>query len=290
MTGTWTALRTELYKARHSPGSRLVLLATALIGAARVGGGFLADRFAQARRMTSSLAAGSTVQVSATDKANAYAPFIDGLTTSLTVGVLLVLAFAAATIASERDHGTIRLPLTRSVSRTGLLTAKAMSILLWALALALAAYLGAFVMAALLYRFGPIVDSNYEIFSAREINVELAKASLALLPPLFATAAFGVLISCVARTSGEAIGIALVSYVMFDLFKGLVGDGNRFVFATFNPAIVDRSYLHEVGQLARGFSTAGFAEPMLALNVVVPLVEGLVFLVLAGAIFARRRL
>jgi ABC-type transport system involved in multi-copper enzyme maturation permease subunit len=290
MTGTWIALRAELYKARHSPGSRLVILAIALIAAARVGGGFVADRLAQARRMTGSLAAGDTVQVSAAGKGNAYAPFVDGLTTSLTVGVLLVLAFSAATIASERDHGTIRLPLTRSVSRGSLLLAKMLSMLMWSVVLALAAYVGAFVMSVLLYRFGPIVENNYEIFSSAEINVELLKASVALLPPLFATAAFGILISCVARTSGEAVGAALVSYVMFDLFKGLVGDGNRFVFATFNPAIVDHSYLHEVGQLARGFSTAGFTEPLLVLNAVVPLAQGLVFLLLAVAIFARRRL
>jgi ABC-type transport system involved in multi-copper enzyme maturation permease subunit len=290
MAGTWTALRAELFKARHSVGSRLVLGATAGIGAARVGGGYLSERFAQARRMTSSLAAGDTVHVSAVARGNAYAPFIDGLTTSLTVGVLLVLAFAAAAIAAERDHGTIRLPLTRSVSRAGLLVAKVLFTLAWALALAVMAYLGAFVMSLLLYDFGPIVENNYEIFSSAEINAELWKASLALLPPLFATAAFGLLISCVARTSSEAVGAALVSYIMFDLFKGLLGDSDRFVFATFNPAIVDRSYLHEVGQLARGFSTAGFAEPLLSLNVLVPIAEGLLFLLLAGAIFARRRL
>ena len=102
MAGTWVALRSELSKARHSPGSRLVLFATAAIGAARVGGGFLADRFAQARRMTSSLAAGDTVQVSSAGRANAYAPFLDGLATSLTVGVLLVRGFPALHFLQRR--------------------------------------------------------------------------------------------------------------------------------------------------------------------------------------------
>ncbi|MFO0980607.1 MAG: ABC transporter permease subunit [Planctomycetota bacterium] len=289
MTGTWLELRAEAYRALHSPGSRLVLASTALVAAARVCGGFVAERIAAARRLTGAFAAGLESPAT-TATANAYPPFLDGVAAGMAIAVLLSLAFAAATIAAERDAGTIRLPITRSVSRGGLLLAKAMFALLWAVALSAAAFLGAFLAAAAFYDFGPIVESRYEIFSAHEINRELLKAALAALPPLFASVGLGMLISSIARTGTEAVGITLVLYLMFDLFKDLAGDGKAFVFATFNPAIVDRSLLHEVGQLARGISTAGYSDKLLLLNLIVPIAQGLVFFGLAAVVFGRRRL
>lgn len=289
MSGALLALRAETYRALRSPGSRWVLLATALVAIARVTGGFVAERIGRARQLTTALAAGREA-VAGAGTTNAYVPFLDGLAASLTIAVLLLLAFSASTIASERDTGTIRLPLTRSVSRGGLLAAKGTFAFVWALLLIGFALLGSLGAAALFYDFGPIVENRYEIFSAHEMNHEILRACGALLPPLFATAGFGVLISCVARTSGEAVGTALVLYLMFDLFKDLAGDGKALVFATFNPALVDRSLLHEVTQLARGFSTAGYTDRLLLMNLVVPIAEGGVFFALAAIVFARRRL
>ena len=118
----------------------------------------------------------------------------------------------------------------------------------------------------------------------------LLRGLLATLPPLLATFCFGLLVSSVARGGTSAVSLALALYLGFDLFKEVLGQARTWVFAAFNPSFVDQSYLREVGQIARGYSDAGFTDALFLRNLWLPLPQALLAVVLACWALRRRAL
>ena len=84
--------------------------------------------------------------------------------------------------------------------------------------------------------------------------------------------------------------VALVSCLVFDVFKNALGEAHRYVYASYLPTLLDKSCLGETAKFVRGFSDAGYSEEDLFLNFLVPIPEALLFLAIAMVVAARRKM
>ncbi|MEW6744649.1 MAG: ABC transporter permease subunit [Planctomycetota bacterium] len=288
-SGAWRALRAELYRSLRSSTTFVLLLLPACISVVRVIVARLVSVAEQSRQLGRSLAAGETrLPFEASD--NAYGPFVDGLRTGLALGILLLLAGTSALIAAERESGTIRVALTRSVSRTGLVIAKLAAALLLALGIALSAFLGAWLAASWLFEFGPYVEDGYQFMSVLELNAEVRRGIALAMPALLATTTFGLMVSSLTRSTGQAVAICISLYIAFDLFKGITGTVGPLAFVTYNPSIMDQSYLAEVSRLARGYSDAGYSPEAARLACIAPWPQAVLFAIMTVVAVRRRKM
>ncbi len=219
-----------------------------------------------------------------------YAPFADGLSWGFLVAFLSLTVFSSLSIALDRERGTIRLPLVRGTSRTGLVLGKFAALVVAGFALLAAATGSAAAAAAVFYDFGPVVEDRYEIFSEATICREVLTALAAAAVTLPAAAALGLFVSALARSGAAAAAAGLLATVGFDVLEGALGRPAGWVFLSYAPSLLDDSLLKEASKLARGYSDAGFSAERLWLNFAVPLPEAAFLLGFTLWIFARRRM
>lgn len=285
--GLARSFRAEWVRTLGTPGGRLALALPPLAAALRVvlGRAFEGAERARSAARAAVLGADPTgVELSS----NAYPPFAAGVAVGLGTAAVLLLAYGAVTIAGERDSGTMRAALVRPVSRGAYVLGKVVVGVLLAVA-ALPAILAASALAAgAFYDFGPIVDQGFPIWSAAEVRHEVVRGVSAGALAVLAVFAFGVLVSSLARSAGPALVAAMLGYLLFDALKGILGRASEYVFATFAPSLVDRSYLGEVAKFAQGYSDAGYGPGTWTRNLVVPPVQAVAF-VLVAILATRRR-
>ena len=284
MSGYLLALRGELYLERRSRAVKAALLLPMALAAGRVGLGKLHSLALQVGEAARGSGGAAAVDV------NAYGPLVDGVGAGLMLGLLLLLVLASTSVSLDRDLGTIRLPLTRRVSRSALVLAKFTALVLVGLALLAGVVFASWAASAALYDFTPAMEDGYVIFPASEIRREIALGLGMAALCLPATAALGLLVSAAARSATASVAVALPLVLAFDVLKGLLGGVSSWVFLSFQPTLIDRSYLAEAGKIARGFSDAGFSDRLLRLNLAVPLPEALVLLGLTLLIVNRRKM
>jgi hypothetical protein len=289
MRGTGRAVTAEWFRLTHGRlvfGSALFLAAVAAL---RVVAARLAQASAYAAEVQRALSQGRAAPP-APGPGNAWPPFVDGWLAGLTVGTLLLLIVSARSLAGDRESGLLRVARTRSVSRSGLVLGRALLGVFLVVGTLVVTGFGALVAALALFRFGPVVENSYELVSTSELRVELVRALAATLPPLLATWTFGLCVSALLATGTGAVSAALAVYLGFDLFKEVLGAGQYWVFAAFNPSFVDKSCLKQLAGIARGFSDAGYAEPLFVQNLWLPWPQAIVLLVLACWVTSRRAL
>lgn len=199
-----------------------------------------------------------------------WAALVDGWRAGLVLGSFTLLAFSARAIAGDRESGVLRLGSTRSASRAALFLGR-----LWlgpflVLLTMLVTGLTAWLVATRVADLGPLIEDDYEIFTAAELAGDLRTAVLAVLPALLAVFAFGLLVSSLARGATVAVTSALGLFVAFDLFKGTLGEGGFWVFAAHAPSLIDSSAWSRLSGLARGYSDAGFSDALLRAGWIVP--------------------
>jgi len=219
-----------------------------------------------------------------------WAPLVDGWSAGLLLGTLFLLTHAARSIAGDRESGVLRLAITRSVSRGGLIWGRLLVSPLLVLLVVLLPGLAAYAVVALGSDFGPLVEDGYEIFTAEELGGELRRGVLAILPGLLATYAFGLLVSSFASTATTAVASALGLFLAFDLFKEALGDSHYWVFASHVPTPWDTSAWSELPGVMRGFSDAGFPEALVRVGWAVAFPAALLCAAVACLVLARRRL
>ena len=73
-----------------------------------------------------------------------------------------------------------------------------------------------------------------------------------------------------------------------DVFKGMLGDTALYLYVTFQPSLLDQSYLQDVSRLVRGYSDVLVDERFLQLNQWIPL-PALLLLVVASLIIVQQR-
>jgi len=284
MNGFLAALQAELYVALRSNSARLLVVLPAFIVVARACVVKLTETGQQAR--SALLGGGDEMAASA----NAWGHFVDGFTTGLTLMSLSLVAYAAWSFANDRDTGALRHVLIRRVSRMGLVLAKLLTVYLLALGALALLSLSIAGITALLWDFGPVVEDGYELIGSDEIRAEVWLGLRLALIPLPAALAFGVLISVLAQSATQAVTAALGVTLALDVFKGVLGDAAPYLYATFQPSLIDQSYLQDVSRLVRGYSDVMIDSRMLSLNEWVPLPQMLLFVCIALLAVRRRAL
>ncbi len=289
MRGVLRVFGAEWYRLTRGRTALLTTLGLAGVAALRVFAAFVSEQATQAAALQRALSSGRDAPLQA-GPGNAFGPFVDGWLTGVTVATLLLLILAARALAADLEGGLLRLARTRASSRTQLVLGRALLGVPLVLGAIVIPALAAGGTAACFFDYGPVIEDGYELVSSDELVAELGRGLLATLPPLLATWAFGLLISAVSRGGTLAVSLALALYLGFDLFKEVLGSARSYVFAAFNPSFVDQSYLREVGQIARGYSDAGFTEALFLRNLWLPLPQAGLAILLACWALRRRPL
>ena len=283
--GLETAIKAEFFVSLRTFGSKLIILAPALVVVMQ----YLIIKLQE----TSAQAWDSLLGENSFDDAvaeNAYGYFVDGLSTGLTMLGLLLVAQAAYSFSYERDVGAVRHLLIRRISRPSLIIAKLFHIHVLALLSLLLLMAVSYICSGWLWEFGPIVEDGFELISEAEIREEIGLGLQLAIVPIPPAIAFGLLISVSAHSTTQAITTALGITLAIDIFKSTLGDFSHYLYATFQPSLLDQSYLQDVSRIVRGFSDVLVDERVLQLNRWVPWPALIIFLCLALVIVQRRKI
>ncbi len=281
--GFLVALRAEVFTALRTRGPWVLLALPAVAVAVRL----LLVKFRESREAVGEVLRGGAGQPVI---GNGYAHFVDGMNTGLVLLYLLLVATAAYVYAADRDNGVMRHLVTRRVQRGALVLAKFAALNVFAVLSVLATLLVAVVMSLLFWEFGPVVEDGYELIGVDEIQAEIQLGLQLALIPLPASLALGLLVATATRTAIQAVAAAIGVTLSLDVFKGVLGDAAHYIYATFQPSLIDQSYLQDVARLVRGYSDVLVDPRLQQLNMLVPIPEALLFLVLALIIASRSRL
>ncbi len=285
MNGLLRALRAELFIAARTMGARLVLV----VPSALVILSFLLVKLGETGTAARNSLLGEA-DFESSIAVNAWGHFVDGLDSGLTVLGLLLVAQAAYSFSSERDSGAIRHLLLRSSSRLAIGLAKLLHLHLLALVSFILLLATSYIAAGLLWEFGPVLEDGFELISEDEIRQEIFLGVRLALLPLPAAIALGLLASVAAHNATQAVVAALGLTLALDLFKSAFGDYAYYLYATYQPSLLDQSYLQDVSRLVRGFSDVLIDERFLQMNTWAPFPALLLFTACALFILTRRKL
>ncbi len=284
MNGLGIAIKAEIFVALRTFASKLIVFAPSLIVVMQ----YLIVKVTETgQRARDSLLGNPSFEELIAN--NAYGYFVDGLTTGLTMLGLLLVGQSAYSFSYERDVGTIRHLFIRRISRTNLILAKLVHLhILAGLALLLLVVVS-FIASGIFWEFGPIVEDGFELIGETEIRAEIRLGLVLAIIPIPASIAFGLLISVITQSATQAVTTALGITLAIDIFKAMLGDFAYYLYATFQPSLLDQSYLQDVSRIVRGYSDVLVDERVQLLNIWTPLPALLLFLVLALWIVQRRK-
>lgn len=285
MNGFLVAIKSEIFIALRTFSSKLILLAPALI--------VILQNLLLWITETGQAARDSLLGEPSFDdlvNANAYGYFVDSMSTGLTILGLLLVAQAAYSFSSDRDTGLVRHLLIRRISRPALVLAKLLHLHLLALASFIVLLATAYFFSGLFWEFGPIVEDGFELISEEEILFEIRTGLVLAATPFPAVIAFALLISVLAQSATQAVTSALGISLAIDIFKGLLGDYGNFLYARYQPSLIDASYLQDVSRIVRGYSDVLVDESLLELNMWVPVPALIVFVVVTLLVIQRKKI
>ena len=285
MNGFLIALRSELFVALHTLGSKLVVFMPALLVLIQYLLSKLRDTGTAARDSLT-----GTANFDAEVANNAYGHFVDGLDTGITLLGLLLIAQAAYSFSGERDSGAIRHVLIRSSSRSAIALAKLAQLHILAILSILVLVTTCYITSSTFWEFGPVIEDGFELISEEEIRQEISLGLRLALLPLPAAIALGLTISIAANTATQAVVSALGLTLMLDLFKSALGDNALYLYVTYQPSLLDQSYLQDVSRLVRGFSDVLIDNRFLELNNWVPLPSFALLLAIALLTVRQRKI
>ena len=283
MNGLLVAIKSEIFVALRTFASKLIVTAPALVAATQL----MLVKLTEAGQQTrDSILGGGSFEQSVAN--NAYGFFVDGLITGLTMLGLLLVAQGAYSFSYDRDVGSIRHLLIRRVSRSSVLTAKLIHLHLLALLSVLLLLTTSYLLSGMLWEYGAIVEDGFELISEQEIREEIGLGLRLALVPLPAAIALGLLISVSTQSATQAVTTALGITLAIDIFKGLLGDIANYLYASFQPSLIDQSYLQSVSRIVRGYSDVLIDDSVLQLNMWVPF-PALALFFTAGLWIVQRR-
>ncbi len=286
MNGLMTALRAESYIALRSAGSRIAVLIPSLVVLAQL----LLTRLGEAGEQARDALLDSSPFGSDVPAVTAYGYLVDGLNTGLTVLVLILVVLSAHAFAYDRDTGLLRHLLIRRFSRQTVILAKLLQLHLVAVLALLLLFLTTWFASGWLWEYGPVVEDGFELIGEEEIHAEILLGLRLALLPFPAVIAFGMLVSVLTHSTTQAVTTALGINLALDIFKATLGDYAVYLYATFQPALLDQSYLGEVGSLVRGFSDVLIDQQFLQMNTLVPIPQMLILVLLSLWLVRRRPL
>ena len=139
------------------------------------------------------------------------------------IGLIFILVFAAMLTSEETRSGTIRAALAAPLHRWEFYLAKAITGLLYMIAMSLVCLLLSIGLARIRYRFGPVADSFGEIYSKRVVLTNLVLAWALSWVPLATIVFYGLFLSTIIRSSGAAVAASIGTLYVIEFTKHLVG-------------------------------------------------------------------
>ena len=219
-----------------------------------------------------------------------YGFLVDGLLISFIITYLLFLGYAAYTFAIDNERGITRHSVVRSISRSELIISKYISLCLLTFLSVIVTLLSTWLAANLFWNLGPLIEDGYQIIGVNEINREIILGLKLALLPLPACLAFGLLFSVWARSAIQAVSLAIGAGLFLDIFKSALGDLQHYIFSSFQPSLIDHSYLNDVQRIVSGYSDVLADDRIHQLNLWVPIPEALFFLLITLIVIHRRNL
>ncbi len=145
------------------------------------------------------------------------------LTFASRFGAQLVTALVAGDIVATEDAGgTLKMILTRSLTRGQILAGKTLATFTYVLVLVAALLATGLVSGLIAWGFHPVVDlSSTQLTASRALGLTFAAIGIFAVP-LIAIAAFGIFLSVVTRNSAAAIVGTLVYELVQEALAGLV--------------------------------------------------------------------
>lgn len=285
MRGSLLIARSELYRDLRSRSTWVLIVLVGLVPLVRV----LAWRLAEAPERLRRAQSGASR--SAEELAGAgWAPLVESWRFGLVLGGLALLIHFARGLAGDHDTGMARLAVTRSVSRSGLVMGRALLIPPYVLAMALVTGCAAWMSVTATYELGDLIVDGYTIATSLELRSELTKSVLVTLPALLCLCSFGLLVSAATRSAVAAVALSAAGFLGYDLFKEVLGGKAAYVFASYVPSIFDESAMHEMVQVALGYSDAGMSSASMNAAAILPWPEAALALGFACLLVSRKRL
>lgn len=169
--------------------------------------------------------------------------FSEGWDIGLTLATFVLVMFSSMMMAAEYDRGTIKVLLTRPVTRGDFFLSKVLSVLLLAVFLFAFVLFASLVPALSLGALGPVWDDTAYLIQreAAEINAHAVRA-VGICALSFVAAGFlGLLVSTWTESSGYAVAIALILYLVgYFLTKFVVDDVQEKLFFHYGPYAVGK--------------------------------------------------
>ena len=223
---------------------------------------------------------------------NAFLFIATAVQASLTgIVPIFIVIFSALLVASESTAGTLRLILTRPVTRLQFLTAKLIIALGYTLLLLVLNFATAILIAGIKYGFSNLVSSVSGVpdstGSLRLWGYMLASILLSFFP-LVGFAIFGFCVSVLARNVGHAVGFAVGIILGVQSIKHLLCFGS-FSFADYWFATYVEVPLAQMIDLIGGYSIA-FFSPRLVQTLVISMIYNVCLVLIAFIVFHRRDL
>lgn len=145
------------------------------------------------------------------------------LTFASRFGAQLVTALVAGDIVAAEDAaGTLKMILTRSLTRAQILAGKTLATFTYVLVLLTALLATGLISGLIAWGFNPVTDlSRAQLSATRALGLTIGALGLFAVP-LIAIAAFGIFLSVVTRNSAAAIVGTLVYELVQEALAGLV--------------------------------------------------------------------
>lgn len=160
---------------------------------------------------------------------NAVQLFAYGSQYGLMVATYVLLIFSSMMFAGEFDRGTIKNLLTRPITRLEFFAAKCLTVSGLAVLLFGFVFFVAAIHALLRGEIGPVWDDSQYLIqrSGSEILAHAWKAVLMSFMGFLAAGFLGILVSNLTESSGYAVAIGLVLFLVADLGTGMLLDQTK---------------------------------------------------------------
>jgi hypothetical protein len=281
-------LRAELFRLTRTRAGRLGLLVPALLGAGQVVVVELVGWLRAAREVASGGRGAAELDGASAATEPAFGPMADGLGGLGAMAlVMIALLTGAFTLVRERDQGSLpQWYLARS--RAAVVVGKAAATCAYVVLAFLALFAATFAAAAIRHDYSAIVEDGFEMASAAEQWLQVARAAAAGLPALLCCACFGVLVSAATPSVGAAAIGAIVPFTLLALFQSGLGAAADRLFVTYAPFFSERSPLARLSKVARAFSDTHWETGELLRAALVPGTEAVACVALAWLVTRRR--
>ncbi|MCB9833124.1 MAG: ABC transporter permease subunit [Planctomycetes bacterium] len=222
-----------------------------------------------------------------------YELFAHLIARTLPFTAFVAMILGSLAVNHEVGAGSMRALLLRPVRRREIVLAKALLLAVFALLSGLTALFAAWAFTATVSDFGAVMITieglePREVIPAAEMAELTRKLGLATLLPLLTAACFGLLISVLLESEGSAVATAIVGYLAMQVLGTTLPGAEAWLFP--NHLHTALGHLDELaGQVIAHLAEVRDLGPTSA-ACLVPLAEALLFVLVAVAVFEKRKL